>query len=87
MEIISDEECDLHNAGRVSTEMCALGTAENPTKTPCESLGHLAVYHNSTYYLIGGGGESFCHDVVWPNFFPRISMFLEWITDTTGISE
>lgn len=87
MEIMSDKHCDSEYTGRVSTEMCALGTAENPRKTPCDSNGHLAVYYNSRYVLIGGGADDFCHDIVWPSYFPRMSLFLEWITSVTEIGE
>lgn len=87
LEIISDEHCDSLNTVRVTTEMCALGTVENPRKTPCESFGHLAVYFNTKYILIGGGGDDYCSDTVRPSYFPRMSVFLEWITNVTNISE
>lgn len=92
MEIISDEHCNTLDPGSFSTQLCALGTEENPTKTPCSALGHLAIYNNSKYILIGGGGNpaggnSICHRTPYPSFFTRVSMLLEWITDTTGVSE
>lgn len=85
LEIISDEDCD--SFGRVETQMCALGTDENARKAPCNALGHLAVYYNLKYVLIGGGGDDYCHYIIHPNFFPRMSLLLEWITEITGISE
>lgn len=86
MKIITnyDEDCRFV---RASTEFCAIGTAENPTKTPCSSLGHLVVYFKLKYILIGGGGHNNCNYDNWPNFFTKMSLFLEWITNVTKISE
>lgn len=64
-----------------------MGTIENARKAPCNSLGHLTVYFNLNYVLIGGGGDDYCHYIVHPNYFPRISVLLEWITNVTGIIE
>lgn len=92
LEIISDEQCDSSNFGRVKHEICALGTEFNRHKAPCNALGHLAVYWNSTYILIGGGGDDMCTSddsfvPFWPNFFPRMSELLEWITEVTEINQ
>lgn len=87
LNVISDQDCDrLSNSGRYNTEMCAVGTTANPTKTPCRSLGFLVLHTNMRFVLISGSGNDDCSATA-PNKFPRATLFLDWITSVTGLTD
>lgn len=85
LEIISDEACDEITTFR-SGRMCTIGAATNPMQTPCNSLGYIVGYKNFRLNLVGGSGTDSCSDTN-PNFFPRVTDYLDWITNVTGIVE
>lgn len=86
LNIITDQACDnLSSNDRYDTEMCAVGTATNPTKTPCRSLGFLVIHTNMRFVLVSGSGNDDCSLTI-PNKFPRATLFLDWITSVTGIT-
>lgn len=86
LNVISDQDCDRLGSGRYNTEMCAVGTTTNPTKTPCRSLGFLVVHTNMRFVLVSGSGNDDCHATL-PNYFPRASLFLDWIRSVTGLND
>lgn len=85
LKIISDEVCDSLSSFRTE-RMCSLGALTNPRQTPCSSKGYLVLHRNLDYVLVGGSGIDSCIEN-FPNFFPRVSQYLNWITNVTGIVE
>lgn len=83
LETISDEACDELSSSR-NGRLCTLGIDSNPTQTPCNSLGFIVAYYNLKLNLVGGSATNGCSETN-PNFFPRVTDYLEWITNVTGI--
>lgn len=85
LNIISDEICDSLSSFRTE-RLCTFGALTNPQQTPCSSKGYLVLHRNFDYVLVGGSGIDSCIES-FPNFFPRVSQYLNWITNVTGIIE
>lgn len=69
---------------RTETEICAFGITANPSKTPCNSNGFLALNTETGFVLISGSGNDECHTGL-PNYYPRASFSLDFIRSVTGL--
>lgn len=87
MNIISNDACDIMSGfNRPETEMCAFGITSNPSKTPCNSNGFLTIYTETGFVLVSGSGNDECHTGL-PNYYPRASFSLDFISSVTGLVE
>lgn len=85
LETISNEDCDELNTSR-NGRVCTLGIDVNPTQAPCNSLGFIVAYYNLKLNLVGGSATNSCSETN-PNLFPRVTEYLDWISNVTGIVE
>lgn len=89
VQILSDSECDaIRPDFRNNYEMCTTFTEQNPLHTPCgASPGtSLANFIGGNWTMVGSGADQGCGNTI-PNRWARITDYLPWINEVTGLSE
>lgn len=91
VRVISDQECDSlrpENNVRQDYEMCTFGTEANPLQTPCGNSpgAAIAILIDGIWTQIGSGPDTNCGAVI-PTRWIRLTDYLSWITEITGITK